>query len=332
MKTALSAVDLSIGYRRGRDDQVVAEHLDVSLHRGELVCLIGANGVGKSTLMRTLAGMQPALGGTLCLGDRRAADLTALELAATISVVLTERIDVGLLTAREVIALGRHPYTDWLGRLQAHDQAMIDQAIQAVGAGELAHRRFDQLSDGERQKVLIARALAQETPIMLLDEPTAFLDVPRRADVLYMLRDLAHDTGRAILLSTHDLELALRTADRLWLFGAAGQLTTGAPEDVVLSGAFETAFADPYTHFNIASGSFIMIRAPRGLIRVTGDGVRAEWTRRALERAGWQVKDYADDHITVNAVDWHGMIGGRRGAWTTLGEIVEALHENSPNA
>jgi len=325
----LTAQNLSIGYRHGRDVIPVAERLNFELNAGELVCLIGANGIGKSTLMRTLAGMQPTLRGTICIGDRSIQSFSTVEFARQVSIVLTERLDVGLLTGRELIALGRHPYTDWLGRLTTNDHDTINRAIAAVGASALADRPFSELSDGERQKILIGRALAQSTPIMMLDEPTAFLDVPRRAEIIYMLRALAHTTQRAILLSTHDLDLALRTADRLWLFGANHQIYRGAPEDVVLSGAFESAFADPHSRFNIDSGSFLMSEHRCGIIHVIGNGTRTTWTRRALERTGFQIDDNALDTVEVLADSWRGVVSGQPVNWATLGDMNAWFREKT---
>lgn len=253
----LRADDLTIGYRHaGRADGVVAAHLNLSLQRGELVCLLGPNGAGKSTLMRTLAGLQPPLGGKVWLDGDEPSALPARELARRLSIVLTERVDVGNLSAQELVALGRHPYTDWWGNLTAHDAEVVRWAIRAVGAVSLADRPVQELSDGERQKIMVARALAQEPLLIMLDEPTAFLDLPRRVELMGLLRSLARQTGRAILLSTHDLDLALRSADRLWLLSVEGKMATGAPEDLVLSGAFQETFASEGVAFDQYSGSF----------------------------------------------------------------------------
>jgi iron complex transport system ATP-binding protein len=281
---------LTIGYRHaGRADVVIAADLDLSLRRGELVCLLGPNGAGKSTLMRTLAGLQPALRGEIWLDGDPPADLSARELARRLSIVLTERIDVGNLAVRELVALGRHPYTDWWGNLTPHDEEVVRWAVRAVGAGDLVDRPVQELSDGERQKVMIARALAQEPLMILLDEPTAFLDLPRRVEVMGLLRTLARQTGRAILLSTHDLDLALRSADRLWLLSAEGKMQSGAPEDLVLSRAFEQVFASEGIVFDGYTGSFRIVRDSAGIIHLRGEGMSALWTTRALEREGFCV-------------------------------------------
>jgi len=288
--SVLSTTSLSIGYTAPRQPpKVVVEDITVSLNAGELVCLIGPNGAGKSTLMRTLAGMQPPLAGTVTLQGDDIHSLKPRDLAQRLSIVLTERVDVGVLSAYALVALGRFPYTDWSGTLTPDDEAVVRWAIQAVGAVELAGRNVGELSDGERQKIMIARALAQQPIVMLLDEPTAFLDLPRRAEMMQLLRHLARETGRAILLSTHDLDLALHNADRIWLLPQGGPLHVGAPEDLVLSGALEAAFCTEGVQFDPRTGSFRSNIPPIGQVDLHGDGIAAIWTARALERTGFIV-------------------------------------------
>ena len=241
--TVLRTRDLSIGYRRARKAPVViASDLNFSLGPGELVCLLGPNGAGKSTLMRTLARLQPSLSGQIWLDERPLDDLRPGQLARRLSIVLTDRVDVGAMSGYGLVSLGRHPYTGWTGTLSVQDQQIVQWALHAVRAKDLSDRLTVEMSDGERQKVLIARALAQQPRVMLLDEPTAFLDLPRRVEVMDLLRQLASENSQAILLSTHDLDLALRNADRLWLLSADGELFDGAPEDLILNGAFERVF------------------------------------------------------------------------------------------
>lgn len=286
----LSARGLAIGYRRRRGDAVVvAEGLDIDLNAGELVCLLGPNGAGKSTLIRTLVGMQPPLAASVRTMGRDIHGMTARELSQCMSVVLTDRVVVGSMTAYALVALGRYPYTNWLGRLTAEDEEVVCSALVATGAEQLASRHVGELSDGERQKVLIARALAQEAAVLVLDEPTAFLDLPRRVELMRLLRRLAHATGKAVLCSTHDLDLALRSADRLWLMARHGPMHTGAPEDMVLNGAFEQTFHADGVDFDRQLGSF-RIHSPHGCtVALQGTGVAAVWSQRALERAGYSV-------------------------------------------
>ncbi len=280
---------LTIGYRA--PEHVVAHDISVSLVPGELVCLIGPNGAGKSTLMRTLAGMQPALAGEVRLDGSDVQAMPARERARQLGVVLTERITAGLLTAYSLVSLGRYPHTNWMGRMSDRDHEVVRWALDTVGAAELARRHVGDLSDGERQKVMIARALAQEPRLMILDEVTAFLDLPRRVEVMRLLRHMARSTGRAILLSTHDLDLALRSADRIWLLPAGGPLATGAPEDLVLGGAFEAAFASEGIEFDREHGAFQIHRKFDAEVELAGRGVELFWTRRALEREGLHIRE-----------------------------------------
>ena len=230
MSALLAARGLAIGYAPRRRPRVeVAAGIDAELRRGELVCLLGPNGAGKSTLMRTLAGLQLPLAGAVDFDGGDLHRLAEDERARLLGLVLTERVAAGNLSAYALVSLGRYPYTGWDGRLSAADEEVVRWALGAVGAEDLAARSVDELSDGERQKVMVARALAQEPAVLLLDEPTAFLDLPRRVEIMQLLRQLAYDTGSAVLLSTHDLDLALRCADRLWLLPAGGPLETGAP-------------------------------------------------------------------------------------------------------
>lgn len=245
--SALTTQHLSIGYANVRSpanpNRVIAQDLNLMLAQGELVCLLGPNGAGKSTLLRTLAGTQAALHGQVCVGSDNVGSLPAAEMARRMALVLTERVDAGHLNAYELVALGRYPYTSWSGALTAQDHTTIQAAMRAAHCESLAHRIVNELSDGERQRVMIARALAQDTPIILLDEPTAFLDLPRRIEIMLLLRQLAHGSGKAILVSTHDLELALRYADQLWLLPKDGALISGAPDALKTSGRLLCAFA-----------------------------------------------------------------------------------------
>ncbi|MGQ9528764.1 ABC transporter ATP-binding protein [Chloroflexus sp.] len=304
MSTVILATEhLSIGYalRRGQQ-RLVAANLNLVLRAGEMVCLLGPNGAGKSTLLRTLVGMQPPLRGRVWLDGVDIATLSARQIARRISVVLTERVEVGQLTVYALVALGRHPHTGWTGRLTLHDEAVVRQALEAVDAVGLAGRFVHELSDGERQRVMVARALAQEPLIMVLDEPTAFLDLPRRVEMMRLLRRLAHETQRAMILSTHDLDLALRSADLLWLMAPGGNVYAGAPEDLVLGGAFEETFATEGVSFDRYQGHFRIHPPTRRHATLIGEGVVREWTARALERAGYGVvtsHEPASVHIAV---------------------------------
>lgn len=208
----ISLSQLSVGYSLSHP---VISDINLELRSGQLACLIGENGIGKSTLLKTLTGFLPKLKGSLLLGNRDIESFSQRELARQVSIVLTQKPDVQNLTIEEIIGLGRSPYTGFLGRLRAEDRKVVDDAIATMGIGKLRGRMIQTLSDGERQKVMIAKALAQETPIILLDEPTAFLDFPSKAETFQSLQRMAHERDKLILLSTHDLELAVRFADSL---------------------------------------------------------------------------------------------------------------------
>jgi iron complex transport system ATP-binding protein len=289
---------------------VVAGNIDAALRAGQFVCLLGPNGTGKSTLIRTLAGMQVPLAGTVLVKSSPLHTLSARALARQMSHVLTDRVAVGMMPVISFVALGRHPYTSWTGRLRREDREAVHRAIADTGIEALAHQPVCELSDGETQKVKIARALAQEPQIMLLDEATAFLDLPRRVELMALLGRLAHDSGRAILLSTHDLDLALRSADRLWLLSPGGPLREGVPEDLVLDNAFSATFSDGGIAFDKGSGSFVVAARERGAVTLHGDGVPAMWTYRALERAGYRVLPDGAAPVSVRV-----LMEGERPAW-----------------
>ncbi len=237
----LVARKLTAGYG-GRRGRVVLEEVSVELAAGEMVAVLGPNGAGKSTLLRTLAGMLPALGGRLELEGVELASLSPRRRARRIGVVLPERVAPGLLTGSALVALGRYPRTDWSGRLGTEDRRVVRRALAAVGASHLAGREVSLVSDGERQRLMIARALAQEPKLLILDEPTAYLDLPGRVDVMALLAGLAR-AGSAVVISTHDLDLALRTAGRVWLLGRRGGLHIGTPAELLRAGSFQDAFA-----------------------------------------------------------------------------------------
>ncbi len=300
MKRIVRLDNLTIGYTQRREKTIVARDMTVDLYTGELVCLLGPNGAGKSTLMRTISGSQKPLAGRVLLEGNSIHEMSARQLAKKLSLVLTDRVQAGMLTAYEVVSLGRYPHISWTGKLGDKDHEVIQWSIKMTGADELTGRVLAELSDGERQKIMVARALAQEPELMILDEVTAFLDLPRRVEIMQLLKKLAHETGKAILLSTHDMDLALRTADKLWLLPKGGDLKVGAPEDLVLNGAFERAFLSEGVNFNKTIGAFQMQRdAQNQGVQLIGDGEMAIWTKRALERAGFSIQPNARIKIEI---------------------------------
>jgi iron complex transport system ATP-binding protein len=321
-ETVLQASALSIGYRSGRHaTRLVASGLDITLRRGELVCLLGPNGTGKSTLLRTLSGLQAPLAGRVLLDNEDVHRMSPSARGRHLSVVLTDRVTAGMMTGYDIVALGRHPHTDWRGTLGKRDHDVIQRALESTDAAALASRQISELSDGERQRVMVARAVAQDPAVMMLDEITAFLDLPRRIEIMRLLATLAHDAGVATVVSTHDLELALRVADRVWLFGREG-FVTGAPEDLVLSGAFDRAFASEGVEFDRHLGTFRTATTSRGHVALSGEGVAAIWTTRALERAGYSLSP--SDGIPMARVEVRQTAA--RAEWLLMGDdTVETL-------
>ena len=233
---ALILSNLVIGYTGGGSRHQIVDTINTQLYSGELVSLVGLNGAGKSTLLRTISAFQPQLSGEIEYCGREGVVNDASQLSRHLAIVLTGREPIYNLSVREVVAMGRMPYTGFFGLNSSRDKRVVDEAMEMLGISALAPRMIETLSDGERQKVMIAKAVAQETPIILLDEPTAFLDFASRVALMQSLRTLAHERGKAILLSTHDLELALRLSDRLWLMDK-NQLHAGSVEELSQSGA-----------------------------------------------------------------------------------------------
>lgn len=253
---SIEICDFTTGYANGSKEKIVTHSLEASLYSGELTCVLGPNGAGKSTLLRTIAGFQKPIGGTERVLGKNILQYSDKELSRTISVVLTEKPNLDNMDVEDLIALGRAPYTGFWGRLSKKDKEEIDHAIELTGIEALRHRSIQTLSDGERQKVMIAKSLAQSTPIILLDEPTAFLDYPSKVDILRLLFTLAHTADKTIFLSTHDLELALQLSDRIWLIDRELGITTGTPSELAASGDTERYFVRPGIIFDHEEGIF----------------------------------------------------------------------------
>lgn len=256
--TILKCHGLSTGYGRGASRHIVTSGADCALVKGSLTAFLGANGTGKSTLIRTVAGLQPAIAGYVEIAGHRVDRSRPAELARLVSIVTTGRATTaGGLTAWETVAMGRHPYTGLSGRLKDIDREMANVAMERIGVMPLAARHVASLSDGERQKVMIAKALAQDTPVLILDEPTAFLDAASRVETLALLASLAHDDGRTILLSTHDIGMTLGSADNLWLLMADGDIISGSVEQLVSDGSVGRIFSGRGVVFDETKCDFV---------------------------------------------------------------------------
>ncbi len=293
-KETIRLDDLSIGYSiKKHHTKEVASHIQATIRSGELTCLLGENGVGKSTLLRTLSAFQPKLSGHIWLLGREVESYTDRQLSRIISVVLTERCEIRNMTVRDLVGMGRSPYTGFWGRLSPNDWEVVDRSIRLVGIEVLASRMVHTLSDGERQKVMIAKALAQETPIIFLDEPTAFLDYPSKVEIMQLLYRLIQTTEKTIFLSTHDLDLALEIADKIWLMERKQGITAGTPEDLALSGRLKSFFSGRGVVFDDASGLYRIQMQYKYRIGIRGEGVRYLMLRKALQRCGIRVDNPA---------------------------------------
>jgi len=245
-----STHDLAVGYRNGKKSVTLLKDLNLTLEQGKLVALLGQNGAGKSTLLRTLTCDERPLAGTIRAGGKNLLEMSQKDRSRLIGLVSTERIQAGALTVTELVGLGRQPHTGFLGRMDDEDRGIVRQSMQDAGIIDKAGEYVASLSDGERQKAMIARALAQQTPIIILDEPTAFLDVASRIETMRLLQTLAHDRGKAVLLSSHDISQSLMLADELWLITTSRQVLTGNTRELVAGGAMDHLFTNRTIHFN----------------------------------------------------------------------------------
>ena len=248
--TILSTCDLAVGYRNGKQETVLLTDLNLALERGKLVALLGQNGAGKSTLLRALTCDERPIGGTIMADGKNLLEMSQKDRSRLIGLVSTERIQAGALTVTELVGLGRQPHTGFLGRLDDEDREIVRQSMTDAGIIAKADEYMASLSDGERQKAMIARAQAQQTPIIILDEPTAFLDVASRIETMRLLQNLAHDRGKAVLLSSHDISQSLMLADELWLITTDRQVLTGTTRQLVDEGAMDRLFENREIHFN----------------------------------------------------------------------------------
>lgn len=290
MSISIELKDLTTGYKVKGGEKVISQKLNATLNNGEMTCLLGPNGAGKSTLLRTLAAFQPSLSGSIEVMGQDIQSYTSKNLARLVSVVLTDNSDIKNMTAWEVVAMGRSPYTGFWGRLEEKDKQMVKKCLGWVNIEELQDRKMLTLSDGERQKVMIAKAIAQETPVIFLDEPTAYLDYPSKIAMMLLLHRLAKALKKTIFMSTHDLEHALQVADQVWLLDREQGLTTGLPEDLSIDGSIEKYFAKEGLLFDRESCTFSIKHQTARNILVEGKKDTLEYILccKALMRNGIQ--------------------------------------------
>jgi iron complex transport system ATP-binding protein len=329
MGAALSTVGLAIGYGKAPKRRIVAEGISLSLYSGSLVALVGPNGAGKSTLLRTLARLQEPLTGEVFVDGIAMSSLDRLERARKVSVAFTDPIAADYHSVFDIAAFGRYPYTDSRNTLSKQDREHVTAALEAVGLAEFASRQFSELSDGERQKTVIARALAQTTRLVLLDEPTAFLDAASRIELMHVLAGVARLRDALVIVSTHDIDLALRTSDKVLIFGRDRALRCETPEDAALSGLVGDSFDTAKSRFDLTNGRFVAETPAKPIpFGLRGDDdIAVAWTRHALRRCAFAERAGAEECIVVSSAS-----GTRR--WTmpdgsvagSLAEVLAWLH------
>ncbi len=302
MDSIIELKNITIGYRDKKKDSHVAKNLSAELKQGQLACLLGANGKGKSTLMKTMCGFLHPFTGEIFLNGKNISQMDERAMASQIAIVLTDRLIVPNATVFELVSYGRSPFTGFLGKLKKTDLDAVHRALELCGIAHKKNEMLTNLSDGERQKATIAKALAQDTPFILLDEPTAFLDLPARVEVMHLLRNLASNTGKSILMSTHDLDLALQMADKLWLLHE-NKIINGSPEDLLLTNAFQPIFSNANIGFDNKTGLFKVQYQHEYSFFVKGHGFEYVLLRRACSRKGIkleQVREDSNSWIEIN--------------------------------
>src|SRR5215831_14998758 len=282
----LQANNLSVGYQSDQLKNVLFEGIDLVLHPGKLTCFMGPNGIGKSTLIRVLAELQKPLTGEILIPDKK-----------KIALVLTDKITATNMTVWDLVSYGRYPYLGWRLSFSNDDSNVVQQAIKDVRIEELTTKKIEELSDGQLQLAMIARALAQETPVLLLDEPTAHLDLNHRVEIMKLLLALAREKNKAILVATHELDLALQTADEIWLATTDKKIKTGIPEDLVLDGSFDEIFQ--FKGFDLKTGKIQHASHQNQSIHLQGEGHEFLWTKNALEREGFSVSDQGSISVAI---------------------------------
>ncbi len=306
--------DLTIGYEKDGKSNILFANQSLVLNQGELVCFMGPNGIGKSTLIRTLAGLQTPLSGKIHCDKEH-----------NIAVVLTDRLTASNLTVYDLVSYGRYPFLDWSLSLKEKDKVLIQQAIDQVHIQHLVNQKIVELSDGQLQMALIAKALAQDTDILLLDEPTAHLDLNNRVEIMNLLRTISRTENKAILIATHELDLALQTSDVIWLATADKKIKTGIPEDLVLDESFDEVFK--FKGFDLKTGKVYHEAFRNQSVNLAGTGHEYLWTKNALERSGYSVRPDAVISIAIQPEEgtWILSNGQQSSACKSIAELLGTL-------
>jgi iron complex transport system ATP-binding protein len=296
---ALELTGLKIGYNAGKGKvKPIGPLINFDASEGELIALLGANGIGKSTLLRTIIHLLPPLSGKITIRGKIQSEIKREEYSTLLSFVSTEPVRVSNLSVYQLVALGRFPYTNWIGKITAIDKNIIEESLELVNLTRLKALSIDEISDGERQRAMIARALAQNTPIILLDEPTAYLDLINKYEIVRILRDLAQTKQKTIIFSTHELNIALSQVDKIWLMNS-NEVKQGAPEDLIFDNSISQLFGNKL-EFNWQSGTFKQIKISNKTIALKCEpGITKELILKAMERIGISINENATKLIEV---------------------------------
>ena len=325
----LEIAGLSIGYAWKNGVKEVFSSITARALRGELIALMGRNGMGKSTLLRCITGMLKPLKGRLELEGKDLNTCPRRQLARTIGFVSTDPVHVQHMKVADLVDLGRFPHRNWMGTFTANDRQLVWQAIESVGLAHLANSNIHEISDGERQRAMIARTLAQDTDLIVLDEPTAYLDLVNRYEIIHLLHRLARKKNKCIIFSSHDWHLATAEADLIWLMDEAGWLS-GAPEDLAMNGSFSRLLGSENMHYDARTGQVRLKREKNITVSVEGQKGSVFWTRKALERSGCRITG-RDPEWTIKVTGegegrrWKMISGGRFHVASSLYEVLHYL-------
>lgn len=322
----IRVVNLDTGYHSKKDITVITRGVNASLFSGELTCLLGPNGAGKSTLLKTLTAFVPKIKGEIIIEHKPLDTYSDAELSKVIGVVLTEKLSINNMSVEELVGMGRSPYTGFWGHMSENDRRIVAESISLVGIDNLSGRMLQTLSDGERQKVMIAKTLSQETPIIFLDEPTAFLDYPSKVEIMQLLQRLARKKGKTVFLSTHDLELALQIADKVWLLDRPHGVAIGTPEDLALNGDMSRYFHREGVVFDRESGLFKISHQIDRTVSLIGEGTRFNMVQKALARQGIGIDCAYPADIIIEVAENGYMLNGK--LTHTIGELLDMLNDS----
>jgi iron complex transport system ATP-binding protein len=289
---------LEIGYTSGRTKKILLPPVNATALEGELIAVIGKNGIGKSTLLKTITGLLPLVAGNIAINGKNIKEYSRIELSGMVGYISTEIVKVSNMTVYDLVALGRYPHTNWFGRIDARNHLAVNDALSRAGMIEFSGRQLTELSDGERQRAMIALVLAQDTKLIVMDEPTAFLDIKSKYEIIHLLKELTRQKQKTIVYSTHDFSTAISQADKIWLM-LENDLIEGAPEDIMLRGSFNSLFNTSVVKFNKDDGTFSISTEGKGRISVSGKGKNDYWTRKAITRAGYTINDSDSDSVPL---------------------------------